>query len=145
MEAEFTSPDPDFSARIHKSFSEQGIMSHIGATLTHLEPGLCEISVPYQDHLSQQHGFFHGGITGLIADSAGGYAAASLFDARDEILTVEYKLNLIAPADGDVLVAKGRVIKSGKTLSVTTADVFVEKDKQSKQIAVMQQTLIRLR
>tara|TARA_Y100000815_G_scaffold258807_1_gene268577 strand:+ start:240 stop:584 length:345 start_codon:yes stop_codon:yes gene_type:complete len=93
---DFTATDPDFAERVRKSFDAQGIMDHIGATLTLIEPGVCEIELPYSDAVSQQHGFFHGGVIGTIADSAGGYAAFGLMDAEDGILTVEYKFNLMA-------------------------------------------------
>ncbi len=141
---DFTAPDPDFAERVRKSFAAQGIMGHIGATLTLIEPGACEIELPYSDAVSQQHGFFHGGVIGTIADSAGGYAAFGLMDAEDGILTVEYKLNLMAPADGDLLIARGRVLRPGRTLTVTRAEVGVVKDGREVACAAMQQTLMRI-
>ena len=120
---DFEAKDPDFAERVRKSFDAQGIMDHIGATLTLIEPGVCEIELPYSDAVSQQHGFFHGGVIGTIADSAGGYAAFGLMDAEDGSLTVEYKLNLMAPADGDLLVARGQVVRAGRTLTVARAEV----------------------
>ena len=141
---DFKATDPDFAARVRKSFAAQGIMDHIGATLTLIEPGACEIELPYSDAVSQQHGFFHGGVIGTIADSAGGYAAFGLMDADDEILTVEYKLNLMAPADGDLLVARGRVVRPGRTLTVARAEVVVVKDGREIACAAMQQTLMRI-
>ncbi|MFQ5766297.1 MAG: PaaI family thioesterase, partial [Rhodospirillales bacterium] len=114
----FTAPDPGFAARVEQSFAAQGIMVTIGARLTRIEPGYCEIELPYSDAVSQQHGFFHGGAIGTIADSAGGYAAFSLMDADDGVLTVEYKLNLMAPALGERLIARGRVLRPGRTLTV---------------------------
>ena len=141
---DFNPKDPDFAARVRKSFAAQGIMSHIGATLTLIEPGACEIELPYSDAVSQQHGFFHGGVIGTIADSAGGYAAFGLMDAEDGILTVEYKLNLMAPADGDLLIARGRVLRPGRTLTVARAEVCVVKDGREIACAAMQQTLMRI-
>lgn len=129
---------------LRESFAKQGIMSHIGAEVGAISPGHFEIKLPYSDDLSQQHGFFHGGVVGTIADSAGGYAAFSLMAAGDGILTVEYKMNLMAPADGDLLVARGEVVRPGRTLTVTRADVYVVKDGVEKQCAVMQQTLMRI-
>lgn len=129
---------------IRDSFARQGIMRHIGATVGHVSPGRCEIRLPYSDDLSQQHGFFHGGVVGTIADSAGGYAAFSLMEEGDGILTVEYKLNLIAPADGQMLIARGEVIKPGRSLTVCTASVDVIKDGKVTPCAVMQQTLMRI-
>ena len=141
---DFTATDPDFAERVRKSFDAQGIMDHIGATLTLIEPGVCEIELPYSDAVSQQHGFFHGGVIGTIADSAGGYAAFGLMDAEDGILTVEYKLNLMAPADGDLLVARGHVVRAGRTLTVARAEVGVVKNGVEVACAAMQQTLMRI-
>ena len=141
---DFTATDPDFAERVRKSFDAQGIMDHIGATLTLIEPGVCEIELPYSDAVSQQHGFFHGGVIGTIADSAGGYAAFGLMDAEDGILTVEYKLNLMAPADGDLLVARGQVVRAGRTLTVARAEVGGVKNGVEVVCAAMQQTLMRI-
>ena len=141
---DFEAKDPDFAERVRKSFDAQGIMDHIGATLTLIEPGVCEIELPYSDAVSQQHGFFHGGVIGTIADSAGGYAAFGLMDAEDGILTVEYKLNLMAPADGDLLVARGQVVRAGRTLTVARAEVGVVKNGVEVACAAMQQTLMRI-
>ena len=141
---DFTATDPDFAERVRKSFDAQGIMDHIGATLTLIEPGVCEIELPYSDAVSQQHGFFHGGVIGTIANSAGGYAAFGLMDAEDGILTVEYKLNLMAPADGDLLVARGQVVRAGRTLMVARAEVGVVKNGVEVACAAMQQTLMRI-
>ena len=141
---DFTATDPDFAERVRKSFDAQGIMDHIGATLTLIEPGVCEIELPYSDAVSQQHGFFHGGVIGTIADSAGGYAAFGLMDAEDGILTVEYKLNLMARADGDLLVARGQVVRAGRTLTVARAEVGVVKNGVEVACAAMQQTLMRI-
>ena len=141
---DFEAKDPDFAERVRKSFDAQGIMDHIGATLTLIEPGVCEIELPYSDAVSQQYGFFHGGVIGTIADSAGGYAAFGLMDAEDSILTVEYKLNLMALADGDLLVARGRVLRAGRTLTVARAEVGVVKNGVEVACAAMQQTLMRI-
>ena len=141
---DFEATDPDFAERVRKSFDAQGIMDHIGATLTLIEPGVCEIELPYSDAVSQQHGFFHGGVIGTIADSAGGYAAFGLMDAEDGILKVEYKLNLMALADGDLLVARGQVVRAGRTLTVARAEVGVVKNGVEVACAAMQQTLMRI-
>ena len=141
---DFEPANPDFAAQVRASFARQGIMSLIGARLGRIEPGLAEISLPYRPDLSQQHGFFHAGVTSTIADSAGGYAAFTLFPADDTGLTVEYKINLVAPADGDRLTATGRVVKPGRTLTVCTLEVFVEKNGVAKLCAIGQQTMMRL-
>ena len=99
-------------------------MHSLGAELAALRAGECEIRVPFRKELGQQHGYFHAGVTAAIADSACGYSAYSLMPADCSVLTVEYKINLLAPADGDSLVARARVVRSGKTLKVCAADVF---------------------
>jgi uncharacterized protein (TIGR00369 family) len=117
-------------------------MSLIGARLTTVEPGRCVIELPVRDDLTQQHGFVHGGVVGMIADSAGGYAGFTLMPADASVLTVEYKINMLAPADADLLVAVGEVLKPGRTLSIVRAEVFgVQGDRRSR-VAVMQQTLM---
>jgi uncharacterized protein (TIGR00369 family) len=119
--------DADYQRRVQESFARQGLMAHLGAELVSLEPGEVVIRVPFRRELTQQHGYFHAGVTGAIADSACGYAAFTLMGAEDSVLTVEYKMNLLAPADGEELVARARVVRSGKTLKVCMADVFVRK------------------
>jgi len=140
----FSPKDPDFVNRVQTSFDAQGIMGHIGARLRSVTPGACEIELPYSDEVSQQHGFFHGGVVGTIADSAGGYAAFSLMDADDGILTVEYKLNLMAPASGDLLIARGEVVRPGRILTVARAEVAIVKDGEETPCAALQQTLMRI-
>lgn len=141
---EFEASNPEFEPAVRQSFARQGMMAHLGAELGRIGPGYCEIHLPYAGRLSQQHGFFHGGAVGAIADTAGGYAAFSLMDAGDGILTVEYKLNLTAPADGERLIARGRVVRPGRTLTVSRADVVAVKDGRETLCAVMQQTLMRI-
>ena len=141
---EFKPANPNFAQAVADSFAKQGIMRHIGARLTDVQPGAVEISVAYADDLSQQHGFFHGGVVGTIADSAGGYAAFSLMAAGDGVLTVEYKVNLVAPADGGLLVARGTVVRPGRTLTLSRAEVVVIKDGRETLCGAMQQTLMRI-
>jgi uncharacterized protein (TIGR00369 family) len=140
----FTAAAPDFEARVRASFARQGIMTLIGAALARVEPGLVEITVPFRPDLTQQHGFFHAGVTSTIGDSAGGYAAFSLFPADASVLTTEFKINLLAPADGERLRAVGRVIKPGRTLTVCEVDVFAVKAGREKPCAKLLQTLICL-
>lgn len=135
-------PDPDFAARVRASFARQAAMGLIGAELTAIEPGRVTIELPVRDDLTQQHGFVHGGIVGMIADSAGGYAAYTLMPADASVLTVEYKINMLAPAKGERLVARGEVLKPGRTLSIVRADVFAIDAGGQKLIAAMQQTLM---
>lgn len=138
----FTARDPGYEQRVRDSFARQQVMSFLGAALDDVAPGYTQISLPYRPELSQQHGFFHGGIVGTIADSAAGYAGYTLMAADASVLTVEYKLNLIAPADGDRLIARGKVIRPGKNLVVAEADVFVSRNGADRQCAVLLQTLM---
>ena len=136
--------DEGYAQRLRASFERQGIMTTLGASLARIEPGEVEIQLEYRSGLSQQHGFFHAGATSTIADSAGGYAAYSLFPASASVLTVEFKINLLAPADGELLRAVGRVYKPGRTLTLCDVEVFVRKAGKEKVCAKMQQTLMRL-
>ncbi len=120
----FTARDPNFAARIRDSFERQPFMETVGATLSRVEPGRVEIEAPFADHITQQHGFVHGGVVGAIADSAAGYAAYTLMAAEDSVLTVEYKLNLLAPAKGERIVAKAEVMRPGRTLTIVRSDVL---------------------
>lgn len=140
----FVPKNPDFAARVRDSFGRQGAMALIGAEVAHVAPGEVDIAVDFRLELSQQHGFFHGGITATAADSAGGYAAFSLMPADASVLTVEYKMNLMAPAHGTRLVAKGRVLKPGRTLTVCQVDVFVQRDGREHHCAVLLQTLMTM-
>ena len=132
--------DPQFATRIRASFQRQKAMALIGASLTVVEPGQVEVALPWREDLTQQKGFIHGGIIGMIADTACGYAAYSLMPADSSLVTVEYKINIFAPARGS-LVARGEVIRPGRTLTVTRGEVYAD---DGKHIASMQQTLMML-
>ena len=134
--------DPEFAERVRASFAKQHAMDLIHATLPVVEPGLTEIHLPHWTGVEQQHGFVHGGVVGMIADSAAGYAAMTLVSASASVLTVEYKMNLVAPADGEKLIARGKVVRPGRTLVVTQAEVFAVKDGKEKLCALMQQTIM---
>lgn len=140
----FEPRDPDYAARVRGSFARQGFMLSLGAEMTCVEPGLCEIRLPFRESLSQQHGYFHAGALGAVADSAGGYAAYTLMDAGDSVLTVEYKLNLLAPGRGDLAIARARVVRPGRTLTVCQVDVFAVKDGAETHCAILQQTVMRM-
>lgn len=140
----FEPVDRDYDQRIRDSFARQGLMTTMGAALGKVQPGYVEIEMPFSDALSQQHGFFHAGGIASIVDTAGGYAGATLFGPDEGVLTVEFKLNLMAPADGKRLIASGKVIKSGRTLTVTQGEVIVEKSGKRTVCALMQQTLMRI-
>jgi len=139
-----TPVDPDFAARVRASFDRQAAMKLIGATLTRVEPGHAVIELPFRADLTQQHGFIHGGMTAMIADSAAGYAAYTLFPADSSVLTVEFKINLVAPADGERLVASGRVKKAGRTLTICEFEVAAVRHGRSTVCALGLQTLICL-
>jgi len=132
--------DPDFARRCRESFGRQKAMALIGARLTSVEPGRAEIALAYRDDLTQQKGFVHGGILGMIADTACGYAAFSLMPAGCSLVTVEYKMNILAPGRG-ALVARGEVVKPGRTLTVARAEVYAD---DGTHVATMQQTLMML-
>ncbi len=134
--------NPDFAARVRESFARQSAMRLIGATLTDVTPGAVTVELPTRDDLTQQHKYVHGGIVGMIADSAGGYAAFTLMPADASVLTVEYKINMLAPAAGERLLARGIVLKPGRTLSIVRADVFGVTAGSEKLVATMQQTLM---
>lgn len=138
----FEPSDPHFERRVRDSFTRQGIMSHIGAEMITISAGQCEIHLRYGEHVSQQHGFFHGGIVATIADSAAGYAGFSLMPADAGVLTVEFKINLVAPADGELLIARGSVVRPGRTLTVSHAEVSVQNDGGERVCAILQQTLM---
>jgi uncharacterized protein (TIGR00369 family) len=140
----FKPQDADFERRTRESFARQGIMAHLGATLQGVAPGRVEIAVPFRPELSQQHGFFHAGVVATIADSAGGFAGFTLFPAEAGVLTVEFKINLLAAADGERLVAVGEVIRSGRTLTVCRFDAYVEKAGNGTHCATGTQTLMSL-
>ena len=135
---------PEVQDRVRASFESQGLMEHLGARLSHIGPGRVHIQLPSRPEVTQQHGYFHAGATSAIADSAGGYAAFTLFPEDSSVLTVEYKINLLAPAEGEHIEAVGKVLKSGRTLTVCQLEVFgVQGDKRAL-VATGQQTLIRI-
>ena len=135
---------PDVRARVQDSFDRQGLMAHLGARLAHVSPGLVHIVLPARPEVTQQNGYFHAGATSAIADTAGGYAAYTLFAADTSVLTVEFKINLLAPALGDHIEAVGTVLKPGRTLTVCRLDVFAVDGSARTLVAAGQQTLIQL-
>lgn len=141
---DFQIRNAQFAERVEGSFNRQGLMAHLGARIANIKAGAVEIQVPFAQHLSQQHGFFHGGLIGTIGDNAGGYAAFSLMSATDSVLTVEYKLNIMAPAKGELLIARGRVLRAGRTLSVCQSDIFVSLDGVEKLCATMLGTFMTM-
>ncbi len=127
---------------VRASFARQGLMRTIGAQITALETGRCVIELAFSPEVSQQHGFFHGGIVGAMADSAGGYAAMSMMPAASDVVTLEYKMNFLRPAAGEVLIAIGTVLRAGRSVTVTRADVFIISGGERRLCAAMQQSIM---
>jgi uncharacterized protein (TIGR00369 family) len=134
----------EFEGVVRSSFAEQGLMSLFDARLTRVEPGSVEIEVPFRGDLTQQHGLFHGGVSTAIADTACGYSALTLMPEGSEVLSVEFKINLFAPARGDRLVARGRVLRSGRTITVCEGDVFAVGAEGETYCASMMATMMRV-
>ena len=141
---EFEPRDPDFETRVRDSFSRQAAMHTLGAVLGRVAPGEVEIEMPYRADLAQQHGYIHGGIITAILDSACGYAALSLSATDTAVLTVEYKVNFIAPAKGERFVARGEVLRPGATVTVCKGDVVAIEDGEEKLVTTMLTTLMFL-
>ncbi len=140
----FEASDSNFAGRVRDSFDRQRFMATIGAALSKIEPGHCEITLPYDEAITQQHGFFHGGVIGTIADNAAGYAAYSLMPADSTLLTVEFKLNLVAPGRGEALVARADVLRPGRTLTVAQVHVYARADGVETLCASALETLMCL-
>ena len=140
----FEPRDDRFEERVRASFVKQRVMETIGAHLVSVSPGRVEIELEYREDLTQQDGYLHGAITTSIVDSACGYAAHSLMPADSDVLTVEYKVNFLAPARGSKFIATGQVVKAGKTLTLCTGEVNALQDGNRILVAVMQATMIRL-
>jgi uncharacterized protein (TIGR00369 family) len=134
--------DPDYAVRVARSFARQGIMTTLGASLGRIAPGEVEIALPIAPAISQQHGFAHAGAVATIADSAAGYAGLTLMPPGAGVLTAEFKINLMAPAAGERLVALGRVIKSGRTLTIAQSEVHAEERGKRRLVALLTATLM---
>lgn len=139
---QFQSRYPDYRDKIRASFDAQSMMRTFGARLTNISPGKCQITAPILQSVRQQHGFAHAALTFALSDSAAGYAALTLMDKQAEVLTVEMKINLIAPADGQRLIASGKVVKSGRRLIIVRAEVAVENKARTTVVALLQGTMI---
>jgi uncharacterized protein (TIGR00369 family) len=140
--SEFTPLNPEYAGVVAASFAKQGLMQALGIELAEIGPGHCVLVAGHNPDLLQQHGYFHGALIGAMLDSAGGYAAYSLMPADSEVLTTEYKVNFLAAAEGERLIARGKVVKPGRTLTVTTAEAFCMQDGVERLCAVMLQSLI---
>ncbi|MEE2861983.1 MAG: PaaI family thioesterase [Paracoccus sp. (in: a-proteobacteria)] len=133
---------PETLDRLRASFDAQGLMRHLGASIVAALPGHVTLRLPFRPELTQQHGYFHAGGTAALADSAGGYAAFTLFPPGHDVLTTEFKLNLLNPAQGDWLEAEGRVVKPGRTLTICQLDVWGIGGAHRTHVATGLQTLI---
>jgi uncharacterized protein (TIGR00369 family) len=132
---DFKPADPDYEVRVRRSFGRQAFMRTLGVELVYLAPGEVDLAMRHRPQLTQQHGYFHAGATTTIADSAAGYAALSLYPRGTGVLTVEFKINLLRPAEGERLIARGRVIKPGRTITVCRSEVYGERDGRETQVA----------
>jgi uncharacterized protein (TIGR00369 family) len=137
-------PVQAFEQRVRESFERQAFMATIGAQLTAVGPGGAEIRIPFSARLTQQNGFIHAGVITSILDSACGYAALSLAPEKAEVLSVEFKVNLLSPAVGESFVARAQVKRAGRTLTVCTADAFAVNHGNEKLVATMQATIMNM-
>lgn len=142
MTSPFQARNPDYAAVVRESFGRQVHMATLGARITHLAPGEVDLAAPFAPQFTQQNGFWHAGAVASLADSANGYAAFTLAPPGSDVLAVEFKVNLLAPAKGEEFVAKGRVLRAGRTLTVCQADVLAHAGGGETRIAVMLSTLI---
>jgi uncharacterized protein (TIGR00369 family) len=141
-----TPRDPDFEQRVRASYARQAAMATLGATISRIEPGHVVIDLPFRPALTQQHGFLHAGIVTSVLDSACGYAAMSLMERGAAILSVEFKVNLLAPARGDLFRASGRVVRAGRTLTVVAGELrVVEAAGEGALVAMMTGTMMAVR
>ena len=141
----FEPRDPDFEARVRASFARQRVMETIGARLTRVAPGEVDIELPFREDLTQQHGYLHAGVVTTVVDSACGYAAMSLTPPGGEILSVEFKINLLSPATGESLVARASVKRAGRNITVCVGDAFAVNEGREKLVATMLATMMTVR
>ena len=139
---DFNPMNPDYEARIRSSFEKQGVMKTIGAALTKIAPGEVVIEFSYDASLTQQHGYVHAGVVTTVVDSACGYAAYTLMAPDSEVLTIEYKVNFMYPARGERFKGIGRVLRSGRTVTVCSGDVVAVENGKEKVVATMLATMI---
>ncbi len=140
----FKPRDPNYKERVRAAFARQAFMPFIGAEVSDVQPGYCEIRLPYKPELMQQHGLFHGGVVGTLADNAGAGATGTLLTEENTLLTVEYKLNFLSPAQGELLIVRGQVVKAGRTLTVARSDVYAVNGGEEKLCATALVTLMTI-
>ncbi|HLM66773.1 MAG TPA: PaaI family thioesterase [Longimicrobium sp.] len=140
----FTPQDPGFGPRVRASFAAQPAMAAIGARITRVAPGEVDVELPFRDDLTQQNGFIHAGMLAAVLDSACGYAAFSLMPAGAGVLSIEFKVNLLAPAVGERILVRGRVVRAGRTISVCTADAYAVRDGVERHVSTMTGTMMTM-
>ena len=142
---DFDPRDPDYEARVRESFARQAAMATVGARLLRVAPGEVDVELPFRQDLTQQHGYLHAGIVTAVTDSACGYAAMSLAPPGGEVLSVEFKINMLAPAVGERLVARARVVRAGRNVTVCAGDAFALEGGGEKLVATMLATMMNVR
>jgi uncharacterized protein (TIGR00369 family) len=142
MESKFEPLDVGYEEKVRESFNRQEIMQTVNASIRAIRPGQVELEFPYQSSLTQQHGFIHAGIVATVLDSACGYAAFSLMPKNAAVLTIEFKVNLLSPAKGDLFRAVGKVKKAGRNITVSEGDLFAYVDGEQKLVATMIGTIM---
>jgi uncharacterized protein (TIGR00369 family) len=135
-------PNPEFASVVRESFARQTFMTALGARLERVEPGVVSVRVPFSAEHAQQNGFLHAGVLASVADSACGYAALSVVPPQHDVLAVEFKINLLRPATARNFVAEARVLRAGRTLVVSFAEVWGESDSGRDLVATMLSTVI---
>ena len=138
----FRPHDANYESRVRFSFGQQGLMKTIHAEMRKVEPGQVQIELPFSEAVSQQHGYLHAGVVATVIDAACGYAALSLMPAENEVIAVEYKVNFLSPGKGSNLKAIGRVMKSGRTLTICSGEAWMQDKDEEKLVAVMQATMM---
>ncbi len=141
---QFQIRNPEYAAAVRDTFDKQGFLRAVGAEIVNVSPGSVRVAVPLGQHLLQHHGFLHGGVVAALVDTACGCSALSLMPPESSVLTVEYKVNFLAPAGGDRLLAHGRVVKAGRRLTVCSGEAFAEGGGERRLVAVLLATMIRI-
>jgi uncharacterized protein (TIGR00369 family) len=140
----FTPQDPEFEPRVRASFAAQPAMATIGARIARVAPGEVDVELPFRGDLTQQNGFIHAGMLAAVLDSACGYAAFTLMPAGAGVLSIEFKVNLLAPAVGERILVRGRVVRAGRTISVCTADAYAVRDGVERHVSTMTGTMMTM-
>jgi uncharacterized protein (TIGR00369 family) len=140
--SDFAAKDPKYDARVRESFARQRVMETFGARLMRVAPGEVEIELDFREELTQQHGYLHAGVIAAVVDSACGYAALSLAPAGAEVLSIEFKLNLLSPAAGESFAARARVVRAGRNVTVCSGDLYAQREGREKLVATMLGTMM---